>query len=109
MRQDMVNAIVAVSSGVLPEWMTTVQSDGTTVDYANVLPLVYAKVGRGAAILSNIKTSKELFNKVPFDIDGYVWESYQQPAVIGANEIATSGITTKYLAFPRTGISRYSR
>ena len=109
MRQDMVNAIMAVSSGVLPEWMTTVQQDGTTVDYTNVLPLVYAKVGRGAEILSNIKTSKELFNKVPFDIDGYVWESYQQPAVIGANEIATSGITTKYLAFPRTGISRYSR
>jgi hypothetical protein len=109
MRQNTVNAIMAVSSGVLPEWMTTVQDDGTTIDYANVLPLVYVKVGQGAKVLSNIKASKELFNTVPFDIDGYVWESYQQPAVIGANEIATSGITTKYLAFPRTGISNYSR
>jgi hypothetical protein len=94
---------------VLPEWMTTIQADGTAINYANVLPLVYIKPGYGSKVLSNIVASKEFFNTVPFDVDGYVWESYTQPTVIGENEIVTSGITTKYLAFPRTGISNYFR
>ena len=108
-RQNIIDSMTITSADSMPEWMTTLQSDGTAIDYANVFPLVYVKAGYGAKVLANIKSSKELFNTVPFDIDGFVWESYTQPAVIGENEIVTSGITTKYLAFPRTGISNYFR
>jgi hypothetical protein len=94
---------------VLPEWLITLQEDGTTLNYANVVPLVYTQVGRGAAVLANITATGESFDTIPFDVDGYVWEDYVQPSSITGNEIATSGITTKYLAFPRTGVTEYNR
>jgi hypothetical protein len=109
LRKNIIESMTITGIDVLPEWMTTIQADGTAINYANVLPLVYVKTGYGSKVLSNIRASKELFNTVPFDVDGYVWESYTQPTVIGENEIVTSGITTKYLAFPRTGISNYFR
>jgi hypothetical protein len=112
-----VNMRAAVSSigfentNVLPEWLTTLQDDGTTLGYSDVIPIVYTQVGRSAEILNNIIASGESFDTVPFDIDGYVWEDYVAPTnpnAITVNEIATSGITTKYLAFPRTGVSDYT-
>jgi hypothetical protein len=108
MRSAMGRVLAFAATDVLPEWATTLQNNGVTVGYDNVLPLVYTQVGRGEEILANMKASRELFNLIPFDIDGYAWEDFVQPNTVGANEIATSGITTKYLAFPRTGISKYS-
>jgi hypothetical protein len=108
MRSAMGRSLAFAATDVLPEWATSLQADGVTVGYSNVLPLVYVQVGRGEEILDNIAASRELFNLIPFDIDGYVWEDFVQPRSIGVNEIATSGLTTKYLAFPRTGLSKYS-
>jgi len=108
MRSAMGRSLAFAATDVLPEWATSLQDDGVTVGYSNVLPLVYVQVGRGEEILDNIAASRELFNLIPFDIDGYVWEDFVQPRIIGVNEIATSGLTTKYLAFPRTGLSKYS-
>lgn len=108
MRDRIGNQIVFENNSVLPEWLTTLQDDGTTLGYADIVPLVYTQVGRSAAVLANIVATGESFDTVPFDVDGYVWEDYVQPTSIGANEIATSGITTKYLAFPRTGVTAYS-
>jgi hypothetical protein len=99
------------NTNVLPEWLTTLQDDGNTLGYSDVVPLVYTQVGRGASVLSNIVASGESFDTVPFDVDGYIWEDYVAPTnpnSPSANEIATSGITTKYLAFPRTGVSEYT-
>jgi hypothetical protein len=99
------------NTNVVPEWLTTLQDDGTTLGYSNVVPLVYTQVGRGAEVLANIVASGESFDTVPFDVDGYTWEDYVAPTnpnSPSANEISTSGITTKYLAFPRTGVSDYT-
>jgi len=108
MRSAMGRSLAFAATDVLPEWATSLQDDGVTVGYSNVLPLVYVQVGRGEEILANMVDSHELFNLIPFDIDGYAWEDFVQPNTVGVNEIATSGLTTKYLAFPRTGISKYS-
>jgi hypothetical protein len=108
MRSAMGRVLAFAATDVLPEWATSLQDDGVTVGYSNVLPLVYVQVGRGEEILANMAASHELFNLIPFDIDGYTWEDFVQPNTVRANEIATSGLTTKYLAFPRTGLSKYS-
>jgi hypothetical protein len=112
MRKNIGDKIDFEVTNVLPEWLTTLQDDGTTLGYSNVVPLVYTQVGRGTAVLNNIVATGESFDTIPFDIDGYVWEDYVAPTnpnAVSVNEITTSGITTKYLAFPRTGVTAFTR
>jgi hypothetical protein len=101
MRQVINDKMEFTTKEALPEWMTTLQDDGTTVGYSNAIPLVYVQPGFGAAILSNIIASKELFNTVPFDVDGFVWDEN----VFSSPDVSNN----KYLAFPRTGISEYGK
>jgi hypothetical protein len=103
MRQILNNKIDFTTKDSLPEWMTTLQDDGTTVGYSNVVPLVYVQPGHGVEVLKNIVASKELFNTVPFDVDGLVWDCTNVP------NSSPGGNNSKYLAFPRTGISEYSK
>jgi len=76
MRQRLNNGIEFITKDSLPEWMTTLQDDGTTVGYSNVIPLVYIRPGYGDQVLKNIVASKELFNTVPFDVDGLLWDCF---------------------------------
>jgi hypothetical protein len=109
MRKIISSAIGFVNMNVSTSWRTTIQDDGSMVGYVDILPLVYVLPGRGSAVVDNIIASGERFDLVPFDVDGYIWEDYVEPMTVGANEIATSGITTKYLAFPRTGVIKDAR
>ena len=108
MRTVISSSIGFAVTDILSKWRSTIQDDGGMVGIANVLPLAFLNPGRGEEVLSNIITSGERFNLVPFDVDGLVWDDYVQPTTVGPFEISTSGITTKYLAFPRTGITKYS-
>jgi hypothetical protein len=74
MRQVLRNNLDFATKESLPEWMTTLQDDGVTIGYSNVVPLVYVQPGLGAKVLNNIVATKELFDIVPFDIDGLIWE-----------------------------------
>ena len=109
MRKVIGNTIGFVNISITNSWRSTIQDDGSIVGYTDVLPLVYVLPGRGGEIVDNIIASGERFDLVPFDVDGYIWEDYVEPMIVGANEIATSGITTKYLAFPRTGVIKDAR
>lgn len=103
MRQILSTRIEFTTKDSLPEWMTTLQDDGTTVGYSNVVPLVYIRPGHGIEVLNSLVASKQLFNTVPFDVDGLVWD-YSD-----ALNSSPSDSNSKYLAFPRTGISEYSK
>jgi hypothetical protein len=110
MRQALVNKIDFAIKDALPEWMSTLQDDGSSIGYSNVIPLVYARPGHGTAILNNIVAAKQLFNTVPFDVDGLIWED----STLDQNNSQTETIPntnnkSKYLAFPRTGISKYNK
>ena len=109
MRKVISNTIGFVNISMTGGWRSTIQDDGSMVGYTDVLPLVYVLPGRGSKIVDNIIASGERFDLVPFDVDGYIWEDYVEPITVGTNEIATSGITTKYLAFPRTGVIKDAR
>jgi hypothetical protein len=65
--------------------------------------LVYIRPGHGIEVLNSLVASKQLFNTVPFDVDGLVWD-YSD-----ALNSSPSDSNSKYLAFPRTGISEYSK
>jgi hypothetical protein len=103
MRQILSTRTEFTTKDSLPEWMTTLQDDGTTVGYSNVIPLVYIRPGHGVEVLKNIIASKQLFNTIPFDVDGLVWD------YSNALNSSPSNNNSKYLAFPRTGISEYSK
>jgi hypothetical protein len=103
MRQILNTGIEFTTKDSLPEWMTTLQDDGSTVGYSNVIPLAYIRPGHGVEVLKNIIDSKELFNTIPFDVDGLVWD-YSD-----ALNSSPSDNNSKYLAFPRTGISEYGK
>jgi hypothetical protein len=108
MRKVISSSIGFAVTDVLSRWRSTIQDDGGMVGITDVLPLAFLNPGRGEEVLSNIIASGERFNLVPIDVDGLVWDYYVQPTTVGPFEISTSGITTKYLAFPRTGITKHS-
>jgi hypothetical protein len=76
MRTQVYSKIALSSTSALPFWLSTLQTSGETLVDHNVIPLVYVKVGQGAAVVANIVNSNIDFSTIPFDIDGYVWENY---------------------------------
>jgi len=74
MRQVLRDNLEFATKESLPEWMSTLQDNGVTVGYSNVVPLVYVRPGLGSTVLNNLVASKELFDIVPFDIDGLIWD-----------------------------------
>jgi hypothetical protein len=110
MRQALVNKIDFAIKDSLPEWMSTLQDDGSSIGYSNVIPLIYAHPGYGTAILNNIIAAKQLFNTVPFDVDGLIWEDSTLDQNNSQTETSpNTNNKSKYLAFPRTGISKYNK
>jgi len=79
MRTQVYSKTALSSTSALPFWLSTLQASGETLADHNVIPLVYVKVGQGAAIVANIVNAKIDFSTIPFDIDGYVWENYVVP------------------------------
>jgi hypothetical protein len=112
MRQVLRNNLEFATKESLPEWMTTLQDNGVTIGYSNVVPLVYVQPGLGSTVLNNIIAARELFDTVPFDIDGLIWDcigTNPSDNVAPPETNPNNNSSSKYLAFPRTGISEYGK
>jgi hypothetical protein len=112
MRQVLRNNLEFATKESLPEWMTTLQDNGITIGYSNVVPLVYVQPGLGSTVLNNIIAARELFDTVPFDIDGLIWDCINPNPnnnVAPPETNPNNNSSSKYLAFPRTGISEYGK
>jgi len=83
MRTKISTELDFITTDTKPLWMSTLQSSGVTLGYANVVPLVYTKVGRAATIIENFKNNSITFNTMPFDVDGYVFEDYVPATLVG--------------------------
>jgi hypothetical protein len=59
---------------VLPDWMTSRQTDGTVPGFTRCLVLCYAVPGRGNEIAYRVQQVYDNFNLIDFTIDRYEWD-----------------------------------
>lgn len=78
MRTDIVNALGRTNPYALPDWMRSLQKDGTVTGYVTRAPLVYLNPGEGDKVLFNLKRASARgtipnITDVSFVADRYVW------------------------------------
>jgi YHYH protein/Putative Ig domain len=78
MRKDIVDALGRTNPYALPDWMSSLQKDGTVTGYVTRAPLVYLKPGEGDKVLFNLKRAAARgtipdITSVSFVADRYVW------------------------------------
>lgn len=65
-------------SNYLPDWMTTLQPDGSTIGFIPAIPLLYTKIGFGKRVLFSLQTYMETnniyLNQVDAKTDRYYWD-----------------------------------
>lgn len=75
MRSRLSSALTFEDRGVLPQWMTSVQSNGQVLGLINAIPLAYVKPGTGVVALkrlrSKIETEYDIVSEFNFTIDRY--------------------------------------
>ena len=77
MNSDIIRAVGVTNNYALPEWMNTIQPDGTIPGFVLASVLAYMKPGTGAKTLYNLKKYIPFDIKlVPFVIDRYVWNHH---------------------------------
>ena len=75
MNNDIIQAVGVTNTQALPEWMNTIQPDGSIPGFVLCSTLAYMKPGTGAKTLYNLKKYIPFDIKlVPFVIDRYVWD-----------------------------------
>lgn len=77
MRQRLLESLTLESKGVLPNWMISVQEDGSVPGFVRAVPLVYCKPGTGKIALQSLTSKLEsatnsgFINEFNFEIDRY--------------------------------------
>ena len=75
MNNDIIQAVGVTNNYALPEWMNTIQPDGSIPGFVLCSVLAYMKPGTGAKTLYNLKKYIPFDIKlVPFIVDRYVWD-----------------------------------
>lgn len=57
--------------GIIPDWMTSRQTDGTVLGFIKALVLCYTKPGKSAEIAYRISQVQSSFNNIDFTVDRY--------------------------------------
>ena len=66
-----------IDISTLPDWMSTVQDDGTVIGYVPVCPIAYVKPGLGKKVLHYLNTNANIrLHEVDFTVDRYVIDQY---------------------------------
>lgn len=60
----------------LPQWMTSVQEDGTVLGLTRCVVLAYTKPGAAKLIAYRLQNSGFKLNMIPFVADRYQWDNY---------------------------------
>ena len=75
MNTDIIQAAGVTNNYALPEWMNTIQPDGTIPGFVLASVLAYMKPGTGAKTLYNLKKYMPFdIKQIPFVVDRYVWD-----------------------------------
>jgi len=91
----MVSSITYQDKGVLPDWMTSRQTDGRQLGFVRAVVLAYVKPGESDLISYRLKQRAFDFNSIDFTVDRYQLDNvYTENYDISANAFLTSDETT---------------
>lgn len=99
MQQRIVSGVGYSNRGVLPDWMTSRQEDGTVLGFKRAFILCYTIPGKSKEIAYRVRQNISLLNSVDFTIDRYLWDnsmsaSYNKTANTFISNNFVSGIGT---------------
>jgi hypothetical protein len=75
MAERVADGIGYQNRGILPDWMTSRQTDGTVLGFTRALVLCYTKPGKSKEIAYRVKLVQNTFQYVDFVIDRYEWDN----------------------------------
>jgi hypothetical protein len=91
----MVNGISYQDKGVLPDWMTSRQTNGRQLGFVRAVVLAYVKPGEGDLVAYRLRQRNFNFNSIDFTVDRYQLDSvYSTNYDLTANTFVTSKETT---------------
>lgn len=105
MESVVVNAIGYQDKGVLPDWMTSIQPNGTQLGFVRAVVLAYTQPGASKTIAWRFNELGYDLNEINFKVDRYYLDNaYSSNYNTSANAFITSRETTfdRYPALPST-------
>lgn len=95
METRIVDGVGYSNRGVLPDWMTSRQENGTVLGFVRALILCYAVPGKGKEIAYRVRQNVNLLNRIDFTIDRYLWDNSMSD---GYNKAANTFIRNNFVA-----------
>lgn len=95
METRIVNGVGYSNRGVLPDWMTSRQEDGTVLGFTRALILCYAVPGKGKEIAYRVRQNISLLNRLDFTIDRYLWDNSMSSSY---NKTANTFISNNFVS-----------
>ena len=103
MEATMVANLGYANKGALPDWMTTLQPDGSILGFKRAVVLAYTNPGAGEAIAWRFNQQSYNLNEFDFTVDRYQLDNiYSQNYDIAANGFIAS-LETTFDRYPPTG------
>jgi len=95
MENVMINAISYQDKGVLPDWMTSRQSNGRQLGFVHAAVLAYVKPGESDFVAYRLRQRNFNFNEIDFTVDRYQLDNiYTANYDIASNAFVVSTETT---------------
>lgn len=95
METRIVNGVGYSNRGVLPDWMTSRQENGTVLGFTRALILCYTIPGKGKEVAYRVRQNINLLNRVDFTIDRYLWDNSMSTSY---NKTANTFIANNFIA-----------
>jgi hypothetical protein len=95
METRIVNGVEYSNRGVLPDWMTSRQENGTVLGFTRALVLCYTIPGKGKEIAYRVRQNINLLSAVNFTIDRYLWDNSMSASY---NKSANTFIANNFVA-----------
>lgn len=98
MEKDVVTTIGYANKGALPDWMSTIQEDGSVLGFKRAVVLAYTKPGAAKSIAWRFEQKAHNLNELDFTVD-----RYQLDNTLSANYDTTSNafVTSEETTFDR--------
>ena len=95
MEASIVATIGYANKGALPDWMTTLQTDGSVLGFTRAVVLAYTKPGAGQSVAWRYAQAGYNLNELDFSVDRYeLNNTYSANYDISANTFVKSAETT---------------
>lgn len=109
MQSKIVNTLGYANKGALPDWMTSLQRNGTILGFTRAVVLAYTKPGYGESIAWRLSQQNYNFNSLDFTVDRYQLDNlYSENYDVTANSFV-GGTETTFDRYPaRSATSIYN-